>query len=78
MSEDFVTDAEIAVRWQVSTKIAKVAIAAFSMNGFPPPDPLMGNRRYWPAVVAFMRARYGMGPKPTGIDGQDHFERRRR
>ncbi len=77
MSGDFVTDTEIAARWGVNTKIAKVAIAAFSMNGFPPRDPLMGNRRYWPAVVAFMRARYGMGEKPRGIDGQDHFERRR-
>lgn len=76
--EDFVTEREIAERWNVPWSVACVAIAAFEMDPrFPPKDKLMGNRRYWPAVRAFMRARYNMGEKPLPPDGKDHFERRR-
>lgn len=77
--EDFVTDEEIAVRWNIPYKIACVAIAAFAMDPrFPKKDHLMGKRRYWPAVRKFMRARYNMDEKPLPLDGQDHFERGRR
>lgn len=76
--EDFVSDQELAERWNVPYKVACVAIAAFAMDRrFPEKDPLMG-KRFWPAVRKFMRARYGMDEKPLPLDGQDHFERGRR
>jgi len=39
---DFVTDAEIARRWNVSRDIARIAILAFTRNDprFPKPDPM--------------------------------------
>lgn len=59
--EDFVSDAEIARRWRVSDKTARVAIQEFGRRpGFPPKDPLFGGKRYWPAVCAFMRRRAGI------------------
>jgi hypothetical protein len=82
-AQDFVSDAEIARRWHVSDKIARVAIAAFERNPrFPKRDALMAGKRYWPAVCQFMRARYGLASLPAPVDGEEHFEndpaRRRR
>lgn len=75
-AEDFVSDAEIAKRWRVSTTTARIAIRAFERNPrFPKRDPVMGNKRFWPAVRAFMRWRYGMESPPQVADGEDHFER---
>lgn len=73
---DFVTDSEIARRWGVGEKTARVAIRALEMySHFPKRDPLFGNRRFWPAVRAFMLARSGVsmtGP-PEPIDGKEDF-----
>lgn len=70
---DFVSDREIARRWGVSEATARTAIRAFEMrHGFPQRDPLMGNKRYWPAVRAFMDRRYGVkvGDDPGPVDGE--------
>lgn len=57
----FVTDAEIARRWRVSDKTARVAIREFERRpGFPKKDPLFGGKRFWPAVEAFMLRRAGI------------------
>lgn len=82
--DDFVTDAEIARRWRVSDKTARIAIRAFEGNPrFPNKDPLFGGKRYWPAVRAFMNARAGLNVEvPQPIDGEEHLgqatENRRR
>jgi len=73
-AEDFVSDAEIARRWHVSDKIARIAIAAFEHNPrFPKRDVLMANKRYWPAVCQFMRWRYGLAGAPPALDGAENF-----
>ena len=59
--DEFVSDREIARRWHVGLRTAQIAICAFEKNpSFPRRDPLFGGRRYWPAVVAFMRQRAGL------------------
>lgn len=59
----FVTDAEIVRRWGVPEKIAYEAIRALDANrasGFPQKQALMGKRRYWPAVKAYLDQAYGL------------------
>lgn len=59
----FVTDAEIIRRWGVPEKIAYEAIRALDANrasGFPQKQALMGKRRYWPAVKAYLDQAYGL------------------
>lgn len=66
----FVTEAQCAKRLGISFDTYKTAIIAASKAGFPQPDPLFGNRRYWPAVRAWLDRRYGFnvadinGPYP--------------
>lgn len=73
--EDFVSDVEIARRWHISDKVARLAIRTFERNPrFPKRDVIMAGKRYWPAVVAFMRWRYGLGAVPAGVDGPETFE----
>ncbi len=59
----FVTDAQCAERLGLTTEQFKTALPAASKEGFPPLDPLFGNRRYWPAVRAWLDRRYGIGDK---------------
>ena len=44
-------------------------------DGLPPRDPLFGNRRYWPAVVAWLRRRNGLASAAGGFapDGQEDW-----
>lgn len=75
--DDFVTDAEIARRWGVGEKTARIAIRALeAYSHFPKRDPLFANKRFWPAVRAFMLARAGvnMGGPPKTIDGKETFD----
>ncbi len=57
----FVTDAELIRRIGVPEKIARAVIRELDAkrgNVFPQKNPLWGNRRYWPAVRAYLD-RYG-------------------
>ena len=59
----FVTDQELIEKWGVPVKIARLAIQSFDANpasGFPQKQPLMGHRRYWPAVKDFLDIKYGL------------------
>ena len=56
----FVTDAECASRIGLTTEQFKIALPALAKSGFPMPDPLFANRRYWPAVRAWLDRRYGI------------------
>lgn len=58
----FVTDAECAKRVGVPLDDWKYAAAILTNQGLPLPDPLFKNRRYWPAVRAFLDWRYRIGP----------------
>jgi hypothetical protein len=75
--DDFVTDAEIARRWKVSEKTARGAIRQLERVGFPKKDPLFANKRYWPAVKAFIDRRYGLGTAapsgPSDIRSQEDW-----
>jgi hypothetical protein len=64
--EVFLSDKEIAQRWNIGEKTARIAMAALEKHaGFPRKDPLFGNRRYWPAVCNFMRKRAGLLTKTS-------------
>lgn len=76
----FVTEAQCADRLGLSLDQYKTAIIAASKAGFPQPDPLFGNRRYWPAVRVWLDRRYGLhgaeihGPYPP--DAEEPWKRK--
>lgn len=77
MTDDFVTDSEMLERLNLTPKVGKPAIDVLDRRdpSFPKPDPLFGGKRYWPAVVAWFRARYGVidGKPPAVVDGEENF-----
>jgi hypothetical protein len=63
---DFVTDSEIIQRLNVPEKVGRAAIREFEKDHpgrppFPQKDPIMGYRRFWPAVVNYFNLRHGLG-----------------
>jgi hypothetical protein len=65
----FVTDAELIRRMGVPEKVARAAIHVLDRDrssGFPQKKALFGNRRYWPAVKAYLDRTNGlrMGEQP--------------
>lgn len=53
----YVTDAELIRRMGVPERTARRVIQMLDQDrksGFPPKQSLFGNRRYWPAVRAFL------------------------
>lgn len=59
----FVTDIELIERLDVPEKIAREALRALDKtpgSGFPPKQKLWGDRRYWPAVLAFFDRASGL------------------
>lgn len=67
----FVTDAELIKRLGVDKKTGEIAIAGFEREPhFPFKDPLLGGRRYWPAVRAWLDARYGIAEPLSVFDGE--------
>lgn len=59
----YVTDAELIRRLGVPEKIARAAIRALDLDrgsGFPQKKKLWGDRRYWPAVKAYMDRTSGL------------------
>lgn len=73
----FLTDAQIAERMGLSTDQLKIALPALAKSGFPMPDPLFANRRYWPACEAFLDRRYGLASSSVGaipaLDGEEKW-----
>ncbi|WP_234842192.1 winged helix-turn-helix domain-containing protein [Sinorhizobium meliloti] len=85
----FVTDAECAERIGIPTDEFKTVVATAAKSGFPMQDPLFKNRRYWPAVRAWLDRRYslttGSGPYAPdevepwkkalpGLDGKENWD----
>jgi hypothetical protein len=61
----FIFDTEMYRRMGVSEKVGRVAVRELEKRQvFPARDPLFGNKRYWPAVRAFLDARAGVGAAP--------------
>ena len=58
----FISDTEMYRRLGVSPRIGRVAVLALERSGFPPKLPLWGNRRYWPAIRAYLDRHYGAIP----------------
>lgn len=59
----WVTDAELIRRIGVPEKIAREALRMFDEDpgkGFPRKQALWGNRRYWPAVKAYLDRTNGL------------------
>lgn len=74
----FVSEAQCAERMGLTTEQLKQALLAVSKAGFPPPDPSFANRRYWPAVKAWLDRRYGLYHgnatiAPPGLDGTENW-----
>jgi hypothetical protein len=72
----FVTDAELIRRLGVPEKVARPAIHMLDDKkgtGFPKKNPLWGNRRYWPAVVAYFDATYGLRVIDHRSRGPENF-----
>ena len=78
MADDklYVTDTELIQKLGVDKITGEIAIAGFSAEvGFPHKDPLLANRRYWPAVKAFLDRRSGISMEaPTVIDGKENWD----
>jgi hypothetical protein len=72
----FLTEGEIAVKVGVSTPDWQAAAPLLEKTGLPRPDPLFGQRRYWPAVRAFLDRRAGMAQSlgPLTRDGEEHWD----
>ena len=54
----FVSDVELYRRLGVGPRTGRIAVRSLQHNGFPPKDPLFGNKRYWPAVRVSRRSLY--------------------
>ncbi len=75
----FVTEAECAERTGLSSDEFKLIVSTLEKSGFPLPDPVFKNRRYWPAVRVWLDRRYGMseGRGLIGIpalDGEENWK----
>lgn len=61
----YLLDSELIRRLGLPEKTARVALAALDKNprsGFPPRQKLWGDRRYWPAVKAYLDRTNGILP----------------
>jgi hypothetical protein len=58
----FVTDEELIKKLGVPEKIARQALQALDAQrtGFPQKQKLWGDRRYWPAVRAYLDTTFGL------------------
>jgi hypothetical protein len=78
----FPCEAEIARRLSQSEKRWRQIVRQLEREGLPKIDPVMGGR-FWPAVVAFFGARYGVDAAatvgnvmacPGPPDGEEHWD----
>jgi hypothetical protein len=76
----FPSEAEIARRLSQSPRRWRAIAPALEREGLPRVDPFL-RARYWPAVVAYFHARYGVRfegggamTHATGLDGPEHWD----
>jgi hypothetical protein len=72
----FLTEGEIALKVGVCALDWQAASHVLEKSGLPRPDPLFGQRRYWPAVRAFLDRRAGMAQSlaPLTRDGEENWD----
>lgn len=62
----YLTDAELIRRLGVPERLARATIHQLeSKAGFPRKQALWGNRRYWPAVKAYLDRTNGLNIEPS-------------
>jgi hypothetical protein len=72
----FLTECEIALKVGIAALDWQAAAHVLEKSGLPRPDPLFGQRRYWPAVRAFLDRRAGMAQSlaPLTRDGEEKWD----
>lgn len=68
-----VTDTELIERLKVPERVARQALEMLDRDGrtgFPPKQPLWGNRRYWPAVEKWLERHSGLMMESSPRDHQ--------
>lgn len=72
------TDREIARLVGVGEKRWRANAVVLERAGLPKRDPLFSDRRYWPAVKAFLDRRAGLDADSPAIapDGAENWEER--
>lgn len=80
MKDGFLTDKEICAELSVPAETGMLALAELDKRRgrggvpFPAKDPLFGDRRYMPAVRAWLANRYGIATlSPQLPDGPEKF-----
>lgn len=77
----FLTDGEIAKRLGLDKDQFEIALPALLKEGFPRPDALFADRRYWPACQAFLDRRYGLASSSPqsnpGLDEEEPWRRKK-
>lgn len=71
----YLTDAELIRRLGVPEKIGRAVLATFDRErhrGFPQKQKLWGDRRYWPAVKAFLDRTSGLTMEPHQMKRPNH------
>jgi hypothetical protein len=71
----FLTEGEIALRLGLSAIKWQSIASALEKSGLPKADPLFGNRRYFPAVIAFLDRRAGLSHDASSLvlDGEENW-----
>jgi hypothetical protein len=69
----YLSDAELIRRLGVPEKHMRKILPGLEKYGFPRKQPLFGDRRYWPAVKAWLDKRNGitMGLQPARSENND-------
>ena len=71
----YVDDKELAALLGIPVDEWRTNAIVLQRAGLPRPDPLFTNRRYWPAVKAFLDHHNGMeAPSPQARDGEEHWD----
>jgi hypothetical protein len=71
----FLTETEIAERVGLPALVWQAAATILEKSGLPRRHPLFGQRRYWPAVRAFLDRRAGLKQSSTPLtrDGEENW-----
>lgn len=73
------TDTHIAELVGMPPADWQVAAIVLERDGLVRPDPLFANKRYWPAVKAFLDRRYNLnnysgGGNVAAVDGEEQWK----
>lgn len=72
----FLNDDEIAVELREDPKAWEAKATVLEREGLPRRDPLFQNRRFWPAVIAFLERRAGFSSDKKETEMQSGFKAR--